>query len=40
MGVDNVLNRNPPYGLTGAGAGSGIFTNRGRFFYAGAVARF
>lgn len=40
MGIDNVLNRNPPYGLTGAGAGSGIYTNRGRFFYAGAVAKF
>jgi outer membrane receptor protein involved in Fe transport len=40
MGIDNVLDRDPPFGLTGAGGGSGIYTNRGRFFYAGAVARF
>ncbi|HEX8512262.1 MAG TPA: TonB-dependent receptor, partial [Allosphingosinicella sp.] len=40
MGIDNVLDRDPPLGLTGAGGGSAIFTNRGRFFYAGAVARF
>ncbi|HEX8624271.1 MAG TPA: TonB-dependent receptor [Allosphingosinicella sp.] len=40
MGVDNAFNRNPPYGLSGIGAGSGIYTNRGRFFYAGAVAKF
>ena len=40
IGVDNILNRNPPFGLSGIGAGSGIYSNRGRFFYAGAVAKF
>lgn len=35
VGVDNVGNRKPPFGLTGIGAGSGIFDNRGRFYYAG-----
>jgi len=40
VGVDNVLNRVPPYGLTGVGGGSGIYSNRGRFFYAGINARF
>jgi outer membrane receptor protein involved in Fe transport len=40
MGVDNVLDRDPPFGLSGAGGGSAIFSNRGRFFYAGAVAKF
>ncbi|HYI41387.1 MAG TPA: TonB-dependent receptor [Allosphingosinicella sp.] len=40
VGVDNILNRDPPFGLTGIGAGSGIYSNRGRFFYAGAVAKF
>jgi outer membrane receptor protein involved in Fe transport len=39
VGIDNLFNRQPPFGglLTGAGAGSGIYTNYGRFFYAGAV---
>ena len=37
VGVDNVFNKLPPLGLTGAGAGSGIYSNFGRFFYAGAV---
>ncbi|MBE1527689.1 outer membrane receptor protein involved in Fe transport [Sphingopyxis sp. OAS728] len=40
VGVDNVTNRLPPLGLTGAGGGSGIYNNIGRFFYAGAVAKF
>jgi outer membrane receptor protein involved in Fe transport len=40
VGVDNLLDRDPPLGLTGIGAGSGIYSNRGRFFYAGAVAKF
>jgi len=40
FGVNNVTNRNPPYGLTGIGAGSGIYDNRGRFFYVGATAKF
>ena len=35
FGVDNVFNQNPPLGLTGIGGGSGIYDNRGRFFYAG-----
>lgn len=35
VGVDNVLNRLPPYGLTGSGDGSNIYNNTGRFFYAG-----
>ncbi len=39
-GVDNVFNTDPPFGLSGAGAGSGIYTNRGRFFYAGFVAKY
>ena len=37
VGVDNVFNRLPPLGLTGSGQGSGIFTNTGRFVYAGAT---
>ena len=40
LGVDNVTNRMPPYGLTGIGAGSGIYDNRGRYFYTGIVAKF
>lgn len=36
-GIDNIFNRMPPLGLTGAGAGSGIYSNFGRYFYAGAV---
>ena len=40
LGVDNALNRAPPLGLTGIGTGSGIYENRGRFFYTGAKARF
>lgn len=39
-GIDNVFNRNPPFGLTGTGAGSGIYDPRGRFFYAGVKAKF
>ena len=39
-GVTNVGNENPPYGLTGVGEGSGIYDNRGRFFYVGATAKF
>ena len=37
VGVDNIFNKMPPLGLTGAGAGSGIYSNFGRYFYAGAV---
>jgi len=40
LGVDNVFNTLPPYGLTGAGFGSGIYDNVGRTFYAGVVAKF
>jgi outer membrane receptor protein involved in Fe transport len=40
VGVDNVLNRNPPLGLTGVGAGSGIYNVRGRNYFAGFRARF
>ena len=39
-GVDNIFGRDPPFGLTGIGAGSGIYDNRGRFFYGGVKARF
>jgi outer membrane receptor protein involved in Fe transport len=40
VGVDNIANELPPYGLTGVGGGSAIYNNTGRFFYAGAVAKF
>ncbi len=40
MGIDNLTNKAPPLGLTGIGGGSAIYSNRGRFFYAGAVAKF
>ncbi len=40
LGVDNLFNKEPPLGLTGIGAGSAIYTNKGRFFYAGVVAKF
>lgn len=35
VGVDNVTNQTPPLGLNGTGGGSGIYDNRGRFYYAG-----
>lgn len=38
VGVDNITDKLPPFGLTGAGAGSGIYNNTGRFFYAGVRA--
>ncbi len=40
VGVDNVFNRMPPFGLTGVGGGSGIYDNRGQYFYTGVVAKF
>jgi len=40
LGIDNLTNTKPPLGLTGIGGGSGIYDARGRFFYAGAVAKF
>ena len=38
-GVDNITNRQPPFGLTGVGGGSGIYDNRGQYFYLGLQAR-
>jgi outer membrane receptor protein involved in Fe transport len=40
MGVDNAFNRLPPFASQGIGSGSAIYNNIGRFFYAGAVAKF
>jgi outer membrane receptor protein involved in Fe transport len=40
LGVDNVTNTKPPLGLTGIGGGSAIYDVRGRFLYAGVVAKF
>jgi outer membrane receptor protein involved in Fe transport len=40
VGCDNITNRLPPLGLTGVTDGSGIYDGRGRFFYAGVVAKF
>jgi outer membrane receptor protein involved in Fe transport len=40
VGIDNLTNAHPPLGLTGIGAGSGIYDNRGRFGYAGVLAKF
>ncbi len=40
VGIDNVFDRMPPFGLTGVGGGSGIFDNRGQYFYTGVVAKF
>jgi outer membrane receptor protein involved in Fe transport len=40
MGVDNLTNTTPPYALSGIGAGSAIYDNIGRFYYAGIVAKF
>jgi outer membrane receptor protein involved in Fe transport len=40
LGVDNVFDRLPPLDLLGDGAGSAIFPNMGRFFYAGFTASF
>jgi outer membrane receptor protein involved in Fe transport len=39
-GVDNVFDRQPPFGLSGTGGGSGIYDTRGRFMYAGVKAKF
>jgi outer membrane receptor protein involved in Fe transport len=45
-GVDNILDRLPPWGGTGVGVGldntgiTGLYDNRGRYFYLGAVAKF
>ena len=40
LGVDNATNQLPPFGLSGAGAGSAIYPNVGRFFYTGIQAKF
>lgn len=40
LGVDNMFDQLPPFGLTGAGGGSAIYDNVGRYFYAGVVAKF
>jgi outer membrane receptor protein involved in Fe transport len=40
LGVDNLFDRLPPLDLLGDGAGSAIFPNMGRFFYAGFTASF
>lgn len=40
IGVDNLTNKHPPLGLTGIGGGSAIYDSRGRFGYAGFVAKF
>jgi outer membrane receptor protein involved in Fe transport len=40
MGIDNLTNTKAPLGLTGIGAGSGIYDVRGRFYYAGVTAKF
>lgn len=40
VGIDNVLDKKPPYGLTGVGGGSGIYDIRGRYFYAGVKKKF
>lgn len=40
VGVDNVFDQLPPLDLLGEGAGSAIFPNMGRFFYAGVQVKF
>lgn len=40
LGVDNIGDKLPPYGLTGVGGGSAIYDNRGRYYYTGVVAKF
>ncbi|MBH9538034.1 TonB-dependent receptor domain-containing protein [Novosphingopyxis sp. YJ-S2-01] len=40
VGVDNVLDQLPPFGIDGTGGGGAIYDNTGRFFYAGFVANF
>ncbi|MES2289640.1 MAG: TonB-dependent receptor [Pseudomonadota bacterium] len=39
-GINNLFDTMPPYGLTGVGAGSAIYDNRGRFMYMGFKAKF
>ncbi|MDB5672573.1 MAG: TonB-dependent receptor [Alphaproteobacteria bacterium] len=40
LGVDNLLNKMPPLGLLGNGGGDAIYSNTGRFVYAGFKAKF
>jgi outer membrane receptor protein involved in Fe transport len=40
MGIDNLTNVKPPYGLSGIGGGSAIYDSIGRFMYAGVQAKF
>jgi len=40
LGVDNLTNVKPPYGLSGIGGQSAIYDAIGRFYYAGVVAKF
>ena len=40
VGVDNLTNVQPPYGLSGIGGGSGIYDVYGRFYYSGIQAKF
>lgn len=40
FGIDNLFNKLPPYDLLGTGAGDAIYTNSGRFLYAGIEFRF
>jgi outer membrane receptor protein involved in Fe transport len=40
MGIDNVTDTKPPYGLSGIGGGSAIYDDIGRFYYAGFKAKF
>ena len=40
LGIDNLTDQLPPFGLTGAGGGSAIYPNVGRTFYAGVKANF
>jgi outer membrane receptor protein involved in Fe transport len=40
MGIDNFMNKQPPLGGTGTGGGTAIYSNRGRYFFGGFLARF
>ena len=40
MGIDNLTDQKPPLAAGGIGSGSAIFDVRGRFYYAGFVAKF
>lgn len=39
-GIDNLTDTKPPFNASGIGGGSAIYDARGRFFYAGFVAKF